>query len=182
MSGIKSRKNTTPIQKPPRKSLPGKPYLQEVPPPVITSSVEPVRRTKPKQQPGIAASLIILKVHPPYNRYFSGSNYYHTLNSRHLALRRINSTESFTSLSELSFNQAAATATPRQRPGSMYNLDTTQQAAVVPPSWHKKPERFYSAFESPQPLRQSAAADKVVPELPPKRSGGKHSWAESDAR
>ena len=65
----------------------------------------------------------------------------------------------------------------------MYNLDTTQQpVAVVAPSWHKKPERFYSAFESPQPSRLSAV-DKVVPELPPKRSGGgKQSWAESDAR
>ena len=58
----------------------------------------------------------------------------------------------------------------------MYNLDTAPVSH--PPSWHKKPERFYSAFEAPsaQAEAEDNPVDQVLPELPPKRSG-KHSWA-----
>ena len=51
--------------------------------------------------------------------------------------------------------------------GSMYNLDalasSTPKAAVHPPSWHPKPELFYSAYEpAPITINRATVENKIV--------------------
>ena len=113
----------TPIQKPPRKSL-----LKQN---EAIRSVEPVRRSKVPLPP----------------------KYYHTMATRHPVIRRVNSIDSFTSLSELSFPLGHQQSS-RKVVGSLHNL------AQPSPRWQKKPERFYDAYN---------VTDGSMPQLPPKK-------------
>jgi len=139
-------KSRAPIPKPPRKSLTKHDE-------VIIHSVEPVRKQRVNPLP---------------------AKYYHTMTSRHPAIRRVNSVDSFTSMSELSAAPSAAdrnNVVVGRRPmvsgpilastGSVRNL--TQPS----PSWRRKPERFYNAYGD---AAGGPGNNSVMPNLPPKKA------------